>query len=195
MPASNSSTAPVTVRPVVSQRRLELLEAAYRYVLEYGLTGFSLRPLASAIGSSPRVLLFLFGSKEGLVREVLARARADELQLLDRIRGEALDARTAAQAVWGWLIAAEHRSLLKLWMDTYTRSLLDPDGPWADFAAATVREWLGVFADLDVGPDDVDRTLLLAVLRGSLLDLLATQDLERTTAAVNRYLTPGADGG
>ena len=69
-----------------SARRHELLEAAYGYVLERGLADLSLRPLATAIGSSPRVLLFLFGSKDGLVRALLARARADELDVLDRVR-------------------------------------------------------------------------------------------------------------
>ncbi|MEX3648859.1 TetR family transcriptional regulator, partial [Mycolicibacterium porcinum] len=50
-----------------SARKIELLEAAYRYALAHGLGDLSLRPLAAAIGSSPRVLLFLFGSKDGLV--------------------------------------------------------------------------------------------------------------------------------
>ena len=65
-----------------SPRREELLEAAYHYVLQHGLVEMSLRPLSSAIGTSPRVLLFLFGSKEQLVRELLGRARADELVLV-----------------------------------------------------------------------------------------------------------------
>ena len=47
-----------------SPRRAELLDASYGYVLNHGLNGLSLRPLAAAIGSSPRVLLYLFGSKE-----------------------------------------------------------------------------------------------------------------------------------
>ena len=46
-----------------SARKQELLEAAYQYVLGNGLADMSLRPLAKEIGSSPRVLLFLFGSK------------------------------------------------------------------------------------------------------------------------------------
>ena len=46
----------------------------------------SLRPLATEIGSSPRVLLFLFGSKDGLVRALLARARADEVAYVQRVR-------------------------------------------------------------------------------------------------------------
>ncbi|MFD2396026.1 hypothetical protein ACFSVJ_02750 [Prauserella oleivorans] len=35
-----------------SARKAELLERAYRYALEHGLADLSLRPLASAIGSS-----------------------------------------------------------------------------------------------------------------------------------------------
>jgi len=47
-----------------SPRQDELLELAYRYVLAHGLADMSLRPLARAIGSSPRVLLYLYGSKD-----------------------------------------------------------------------------------------------------------------------------------
>lgn len=46
----------------------------------------SLRPLADAVGSSPRVLLFLFGSRDALVRALLGRSRAEELELLDQVR-------------------------------------------------------------------------------------------------------------
>ena len=49
-----------------SGRKAELLDRAYAYVLEHGLADMSLRPLATAIGSSPRVLLFLFESKDNL---------------------------------------------------------------------------------------------------------------------------------
>ena len=52
-------------------RREELLEKAYGFVLEHGLADLSLRPLAQAIESSPRVLLYLFESKDGLVRELV----------------------------------------------------------------------------------------------------------------------------
>lgn len=189
-----------------SARRDELLDAAYRYVLEHGLAGMSLRPLAAAIGSSPRVLLFLFGSKDGLIRELLARARADELALLGR--GHAGDAArprtgsgadhddlaTAVRATWAWLTAPEHGRLLALWLEAYARSVTEPDGPWADFARQTVEDWLAILADTQDGraqrtrPGSAERTLALATLRGALLDLLATGDVERTTAAVDRLL-------
>lgn len=186
----SNSTANADARPdaAPSARQRELLDAAYAYVLEHGLSGLSLRPLAAAIGSSPRVLLFLFGSKDGLVRALLARARSDELDVLDRARASASSG-AAAEAVWAWLVAPEHRTLLRLWTDAYARSLIEPGGPWGEFAAQTVHDWLAVLAGTHRGRDSVGDTLLLAVLRGALLDLLATGDVRRTSAAVRRHLS------
>jgi len=181
-----------------SARKTELLEAAYRYVLEHGLADLSLRPLASAVGSSPRVLLFLFGSKEGLIRALLARARVDELDFLARVHVVAgedpAELPIVAEQVWSWLAAGEHRALMTLWVEGYARSLVDPDGPWSGFARATVEDWLAVLAavqpstERDTTAAQAQRTVVLAVLRGALLDLLATGDLERTTAAVHQQL-------
>jgi AcrR family transcriptional regulator len=186
----------VRVRREPSARQEELLERAYRYALAHGLADLSLRPLATAIGSSPRVLLFLFGSKAGLVRALLDRARTDELALLDRIRHDADDAGFAAvvSATWQWLSVDAHRPLLTLWAEAYARSLVEPDGPWKGFARQTVDDWLDVLAAAqsprrrNSSRGAAERTLALSVLRGVLLDLLATRDVERTTAAVDHFL-------
>ncbi|GAA3072495.1 TetR family transcriptional regulator [Streptosporangium carneum] len=182
--------------PTPSARQVELLEAAYRYVLAHGLADLSLRPLAEAVGSSTRVLMFLFGSKDGLVRALLARARDDELAILDRLRqaDQPIGLVLASGRVWAWLAAEEHRPLLRLWAEAYARSLVEPDGAWAGFARATVDDWLDVLAACQPRPERdgqdgaVRRTLALAVLRGALLDLLATDDEPRVTAAVHRHL-------
>ncbi|WP_433359415.1 TetR/AcrR family transcriptional regulator [Actinoplanes sp. CA-142083] len=179
---------------MTSGRREELLELAYAYVREHGLSDLSLRPLAAAIGSSPRVLLFLFESKDGLVKALLARARAEELALLEGLPASA-GLTAASEAVWRWLSADAHRPLLRLWVEAYARSLLSPEsGPWSGFAAATVADWLAVLAasepaaTRDTPGAVARRTAALAVLRGALLDLLATGDVERITAAVDRQL-------
>jgi AcrR family transcriptional regulator len=186
-----------------STRKAELLELAYAYAIRHGRTDLSLRPMAAAIGSSPRVLLYLFGSKDGLIRALLVRSRADELRLIDELRQVSAPAggpagsgglAEAGERIWAYLSAATHRPLLRLWLDGYSRSVSEPDGPWAGFGQATVRDWLAILAGLQppgyrstaVGEDE--RTLLLAVLRGGLLDLLATNETERTTAAVRRQL-------
>lgn len=179
-----------------SARQTELLEAAYRYALEHGLADLSLRPLAAAIGSSPRVLLFLFGSKDGLIRALLQRARADELAFLARARAEqgAMDVAGTVRVLWSWLVAEEHRQLLALWLEAYARSLTEPAGPWAGFARQTVEDWLDLLARAQPAParrsraGAGERTLALAVLRGAFLDLVATGDTVRATAAVEAYL-------
>ncbi|MFI6574212.1 TetR/AcrR family transcriptional regulator [Nocardiopsis sp. NPDC050513] len=184
-----------STEPTPSPRQVELLEAAYRYALEHGLADLSLRPLAAAVGSSPRVLLYLFGSKDGLIRALLERARADELDMLARVRAADLD--TAALSVWEWLAAEEHRALLTLWVEGYARSLVDATGPWAEFAEATVRDWLSLLAgaqsddERDTPVGEARRTRALAVLRGGLLDLLATGDADRVGAAVRGHFAAG----
>jgi AcrR family transcriptional regulator len=182
------------IRESASPRRGELFDRAYAYVLAHGLSGMSLRPLAAATGTSPRVLLFLFGSKDELVGELLARARAEELAGLPEpvAAGDGLHA--TASATWTWLAAPDHRGLLRLWVESYARSLIDPDGPWAGFAAATVRDWLALLAraqppaERRTAAGRARRTAALAVLRGSMLDLLATGDERRVSAAVEQAL-------
>jgi AcrR family transcriptional regulator len=188
----------VTTPTSTSPRREELLERAYEYVLEHGLAEMSLRPLAAAIGSSPRVLLFLFGSKDGLVRALLARARADELAFIEQMRVQKPDADLAmiVWTTWQWLVDERHRPLLALWLEAYAHSLAEPDGPWAGFAAQTVEDWLALLAAAQSADrrrskaGTAERTLGLCVLRGALIDLLATGDVKRNTAAIEAHLRP-----
>jgi hypothetical protein len=124
-----------------------------------------------------------------LVQALLARARQDEPALLERARASGAGQRdpvALASELWSWLAADEHRALLKLWVEGCARSLIDSDGPCAGFAATTVADWLDLLGE--VTADAGERTLILAVLRGALLDLLATGELERVSDAVNRQL-------
>ncbi|GIF03216.1 TetR family transcriptional regulator [Actinoplanes siamensis] len=187
---ADTTTAP-------SARRTELLELAYAYVRRNGLADLSLRPLAAEIGSSPRVLLFLFGSKDGLVRALLSRAREEELGLLRDLRADTPPPSglpAAGERIWAWLSDPAHRTLLILWLEAYARSLVDPTGPWTEFAATTVTDWLDVLAtaqpesERDTPDGLAHRTAVLAVLRGALIDLLATGDRPRITAAVHHLL-------
>ena len=63
---------------------------------------------------------------------------------------------------------------------------------WAGFARSTVTDWLALLADHQTNPDTpaaaTERTQALAVLRGALLDLLATGETERLTTAVQHTL-------
>ena len=180
-----------------SARKQELLQRAYEYVLQHGLMTLSLRPLSQAIGSSPRVLLFLFGSKEGLVQALLGRARAAELEFLNDMHpaGRPDDFVDVVRRVWEWLVAKEHRAMLGLWLETYAHSVVERGGPYAQFARRTVEGWVGLMAIHQTAQHRRtraganERALALAVLRGALMDLLASGDEDRTTALVDAWLS------
>jgi AcrR family transcriptional regulator len=80
-------------------RRDDLAEAACDYVLEFGLIGLSLRPLAAAIGTSDRMLLYHFGSRDALVAEILERSTARSLAILGRLP-DAPDVAAGVRALW-----------------------------------------------------------------------------------------------
>lgn len=179
-----------------SARRAELLQAAVTYAGAHGLSQLSLRPLAAAVGSSPRVLLYLFGSKDGLIRAVLDTARAQQRELVrSALIEDPADLPGLVRRLWTWLAADEQRDVTRLFFDAFTRSLTDPgDGPWADFARTSVKDWqhmlrmAALHAGVDEQSADALATLYLAVLRGLLLDLHATGDRPRLDAALHVLL-------
>ncbi|MFH8386373.1 TetR/AcrR family transcriptional regulator [Kitasatospora sp. NPDC018058] len=167
-----STPANAASRP--SPRREEILAATVRYVAEHNVSDLSLRPLAARIGSSPRVLLYLFGSKEQLVREVLAVGRAEQLALLERCEVEGGSARETLELLWEWLTRPERRGALRLFFEGYVRAF-DRREPWLDFGTASLEEWLPPLERVLEGTG-ANATVVLAVLRGLLLDLLADGD-------------------
>lgn len=165
-----------------SRRRNELLNRLVDYSASHGLSEVSLRPLARAVGSSPRMLLYFFGSKEELVREVHQHARQIQLDLLaETLEGQS-DRVEAMRALWRWVSDPAHHNLVRFFFESYARSLHDHSGAWAGFGETSVREWLPPVRQV-VGHRDDEATVLLGVLRGLLLDLLATGDTDRVDAA------------
>ena len=170
-----------------SARKAELAARLLDYSTAHGLSGMSLRPLAAAVGSSPRMLLYFFGSKEGLIREVLSMSRANQMNLVERwLEDGAPPQADSVTRLWQWLTDPAHAGVERLFFESYARSLSDHAGPWADFGKDSVADWLPFVARM-LGPEDkhgepenhAAATLVLAVLRGLLLDLLATGETER----------------
>ena len=67
--------------------RQQWTDAATDYVLEHGLIGLSLRPLAAALGTSDRMLIYRFGNKDSLVAEVLRTSTARATDYVARLPG------------------------------------------------------------------------------------------------------------
>ena len=162
-------------RPVDPTRRSDVLARAADYVLEQGLAGLSLRPLAKALGTSPRMLLYDFESKERLIHEVLAEIRRREAGLLQA------EVRTL-EDVWAWIAAPEREPFLRLFFEVYV------DGLGRGEAEPLVRDWLDFLRTSWQPPvDEATATLMVAVVRGLLLDRLATGDRGRTDEALRLF--------
>ncbi len=177
-------------RPPDPDRRAATLARATDYVLRNGLAGLSLRPLAAALDTSTRMLLYDFGSKEQLVTEVLAEARRREAALLaDWRRDPGASAAATLRTIWSWIAADERVPFLRLFFEVYVDAMTHPER-YAAGAKAMVEDWLSVIAtewNVDT-PDPASATLMIAVIRGLLLDRLATGERERTDAALARFV-------
>ena len=191
-------------RPPDPERRAALLAAATEHVLDHGMANLSLRPLAQALSTSPRMLLYHFGSKEQLVTEILAAARVRQAELTASWLAEQPSLRPAEllQRFWRWQ-TDQHRPFLRLFFEVYGLALQDPTR-FPGFPNDAVRDWLPLVArtieDAGVpGPRArIAAGVVIAGYRGLLLDVLATDDLERTTEALDffldateHHLTPG----
>ena len=165
-------------------RRAELLDRAVDYVCRYGLAELSLRPLAKAIGSSPRVLLYYFGSKEALVVETVRRGRGRQRAMMMNLKLSDLTPRQIARALWLEWSKPEWEPLTRLSFEVYALALSDRER-FPGFLDDSINEWLEALQ----GCTKTQATLLIAGFRGFLLDLMATHDRARINRAVDLWLS------
>jgi AcrR family transcriptional regulator len=169
------------------QIRERLLEACTDHALAHGLPD-RLEPFVRASGSSARVLVYHFGTRDGLLRAVLGRARHRQLtffgELLGPRPGEPYP--TTLQRAWTSMTGPAGQPYVRLFnplRESAEQQL------WPDFRRVATTDWL---EPLRVGLATVGRpelaTLVLAVIRGLLIDLDATGDVVRTDRAFREFL-------
>lgn len=182
-------------RPPDPTRRAELLTAVADYLLDNGLAEISLRPLASSLGTSPRMLLYHFGSKEQLVGEALAasRERQREAALAWLQNQPELGPVELLRRFWAWQLDG-HQAFLRLFFEVYGLALHGEER-FPGFLERAVTDWLEFIggllrrAGLTAAQARTAATAVIAGYRGLLLDFLATGDRRRTERALELLLT------
>lgn len=173
--------------------RQRLLDSVIEHFTAEGLADQSLRRIAEAIGSSHRMLLYHFGSKDGLllevVREVEARTQVRLMALGEDAVGETDQ---LIRRMWDYLADPSLGDFERLFFALYGRAL-QGDESIRPLLNDDIQHWLDANVTLSTAlgvPEDVARTharLGLAVTRGLLLDLLATGDRAGTDAALEVF--------
>jgi AcrR family transcriptional regulator len=173
--------------------RERLLDAVIAHFTTEGLADQSLRHIAEAVGSSHRMLLHHFGSKDGLLLEVVRAVEARTRVRLEALgEGAAGETDQLIRSMWAYLADPALGDFERLFFALYGRAL-QGDETIRPLLKDDIEHWLDANVTLSVPlgvPDDVARTharLGLAVIRGLLLDLLATGDRAGVEAALEIF--------
>ena len=182
-------------RTASATRPNELLDAVANYLGRHGAAEISLRPLAKAVGSSPRVLLYYFGSKEAMLSKALARWRQRQRDGFTDILGRTFDTPSdACRAIWKAMIDPRLAPQYRLFFETYAAALRRPR-KYRAFLQSSIEEWLAFLAAPMLRRGASKRvarahaTVILAGFRGFLLDYRAMRDRRRIDRAFDLWLT------
>jgi AcrR family transcriptional regulator len=177
---------------MTSSGRHQLLHAALEHFAENGVGDRSLRSIAAAIGTSHRMLIYHFGSRDGLLAEVVAVVEAQQREALAALTAQRHgEPREVVLQFWTSVSAAARR-YGPLFYELSAHAMQGQ--PHAVQRRETlVGPWLEPLTDLmrraGVDPEDapVRARISLAVARGLLHDALVTGEFAQADAAVAAF--------
>jgi len=191
---SGGTTAGAAAGTGASDRRARLLDRVVDYVLEHGIADLTLRRLADAVGSNNRMLLYYFGSREGIIVAAITAAEArfpGMQQILVRLDDPALPLGHRLDAAWATIADPAnlpfHRLFFQVFglagfeQERYAAFLGTIGTEWADHVAAAI-EAAGVPADeaLAFGHE------IVALWRGLQATLIGIGDIRLVNEAAAR---------
>lgn len=158
-----------------------------------GLNDLSLRDLAAQLGTSHRILIYHFKSKENLINLAVSEVRRRERELFQkntasRVADEAPDLRSSLTMFFEHNISEGMRPYFRLLYEVWGIAQAKPE-IWGQFLDGIVLGWVDSLTDIFVRagyPDDLARsraTIVLAALRGLQLDLFTTHEESRVRLA------------
>ena len=178
-----------------SDRRQELLDAAIDHVAESGLTDVSLRSLAGELGTSHRMLIHHFGSKHELWVAIVQEVERRQVSAMEAVTVDpSLGLGDVLRARWRAISDPSLWPNERLFFEVYALALRDAPGT-EGFLDEIVEAWVApaaeLVATLGVPREDARAVARLgvAVVRGLLLDLVATGDRVEVDAAMELWIS------
>jgi AcrR family transcriptional regulator len=174
--------------------REALLAGAIAHFAEHGVGDTSLRALAEAIGTSHRMLIYHFGSRDGLLAAVVDTVEEGARETLARtVEAAAADPDPTEAGLRFWHLVTEDALVYgPLFFELSSHAMLDQPHT-AGLRRRLVTTWLDALETMwiarGVASDEarLQGRLDLAVARGLLHDLLLSGEREQVDAAMRRY--------
>ncbi|GBQ69091.1 TetR family transcriptional regulator [Ameyamaea chiangmaiensis NBRC 103196] len=168
-------------------RKDALLEALADLVLAEGLGTMGLRGVAARLGTSDRMLIYYFSSKDQLVTAVLDRVSQKLAVILGAHSvGPRLRPGTFLRTALGLGRDSSVAPFMRLWSDVVARGARR-EVPYNDIAAKVVADWLGWIQSRLVPHPDLatQAAAILSIVEGSVILELARPG---STPALDDYL-------
>lgn len=184
----------------ITNRRHELLEEIVDAFLASGTAELSLRPLAEKVGTSARLLIYHFETKEKLVTAALeqVRLRVEESLKARSAREKPASLREFLFMFWDWATQKSNQNYFRLlfevdgiamFNDKFSKGARrDGDTIWiAMIERASAASPVGGEA-FSANATLIRATLIRATMSGLLQDFLSTGDLKRTTSVLSAFI-------
>lgn len=177
-----------------SSRRADLLNASIDYMLQKGVADLSLRPLAAAVGSKARLLVYHFGSKESLITEAMIVVRERVQQAFTELMGDGKQHSPAQviRAFWKWATSSEHEKYLRLFFEVQGLALQKPSR-YGKYLRGATSSWVEMLAA--VLPHEVSltqrralATLAVGSTFGLLLEYLSGSERKHVNRAFELFI-------
>lgn len=168
-------------RPPEQSRRVELLHALVDEFAAGGIGDRSLRDVAASVGTSHRMLLHHFGSREELLLAIVEEVERRQKTVLPDLPTAPAD---HFAAMWADVSRSELRQFERLFFECYARAA-NGERPFDRMVPGAVADWLAL---TDGIAEPAAARLGLAVIRGLLLDLVATGDEAGVDAAAQLFV-------
>jgi AcrR family transcriptional regulator len=174
----------------MSTRKALLLESTIAYLVRRGVADLSLRPVAAAMGTSARLLIFHFGSKERLLIEVLDEMQARLQRSLGDLLGDPSLARSAPlRQFWDWALREPNFAQLRVLYQLHILAALDHK-TYGRFLKRNALNWLelvqAVLKPAQRSP--ALATLVVGVFDGLFIEVVSTGDRRRASAAIDEFI-------
>src|SRR5690349_24959390 len=103
----------------MADARQALLDRVVEHVAHHGMSDVSLRELAAGIGTSHRMLLYHFGSREGLLAAIVAAIEAQQRAVMVAMAEQAKTPRELMLGLWEQVSREELRPFVKLFFEVF----------------------------------------------------------------------------
>ncbi len=171
-----------------------LLAGTVDYLATNGAGEIRLRRLAAALGTSHRMLIYHFGSKEGLLIEVVRTMEQRQREVFAELALDPVGSPPdIARRFWRRLSDPAMWPHERLFFEMYGRAL-QGDPCAAPLLEGIVEGWLAPLTEwnhrqgIPVSAAGANARLGIAVVRGLLLDLLATGDRAGVDEAMEHFI-------